>query len=299
MTYSLFADLTPPTSGNAETLGVSLAEEFVCQPGWLVGYRFVRPSTDTPGPFSAAFYDTATGTADPATVVNGINPGAAVGWIDVLLPTPVRFTSVIRARPTIYHPSGKYAYLNGAFGPSGPWASGRTNGGLYAPPNSATAQGNGLYVAGASNAYPVNSYDSTFYYVDLLWSDTDPSTRTGTGSTAVTLTTSGTGIARRAGGGTATVALTTTGSGTARRAGTATTGITLTTSGAGTTRRSGTAAVDVALTVTGAGTSRRSGTATVDITVDVMGAGRVPGQFLGRLSSGEPRTTWSSGPPIT
>lgn len=298
--YALFRELIPPTSGNAETIGVSLATEVVCQPGYLLGYEFVRPSVVTVGPFTAAFYDISSGVADPATVVTNITP-SGIGRIPVLLPTPVFFPSVITARATIYHPSGRYAFLNNAFASDGLYPAGASNGDLFAPPSAATTQGNGLYVAGDSIAMPVNTFDETLYYISPIWSTENPNEKSGSFTVSVCAAASGTGTARRQGVVTLPTTVSVAGAGTACQQGSATQDVQLGVTGAGTGRRVGamTPGVDVGVSVQG--TARRSGSFIANISLTVNASGQVPGQAGARhqVRVGPPSSGWRIGPPTT
>lgn len=318
--YSAFADVEAPTVANSETIGVNLATEFVCQPGWLIGYRFVRPTVATTGPFSAAFYATATGTADPDSIITGITP-AGVGWIDVLLPEPVHYAAEIRARATVHHPSGRYAFQNNAFALDGTFPSGRTNGPVYAPHSLATANGQGLFLAGASIAMPTNMFDETFYYVDVIWSDEDPAGREGTGATTATATLAGAGSKATAGTGdtTATGALASTGHKTGRGTGalTATSGLTGTghkdaTGTAGTTAtaalaatgtptRSGTGSLTATAGLAATGQAHRTGTGALTATATLASNGHDPDDAVTapQFTVGAPHTRWNVGAPRT
>lgn len=298
--YSAFADIAAPTTANSETIGVSLGTEFVCQPGWLVGYRFVRPSVATVGPFSAAFYATATGTADPASVVSGIAP-STVGWIDVLLPAPVYYAAEIRARATIHHPSGRYAYLNNAFALDGTWPSGRTNGPVYAPHSLATANGQGLFKAGASIAMPDQMFDETFYYVDVIWSDTDPVGREGTGTTSATAALAGAGSKTTAGNSALTAVGSLTALGTKTGIGTGATTATATTNAAGTAARQGSVALTATALLAGDGQTHRSGTGALATTATLAAAGHNPDDTVTapQFTVGAPHTRWAVGAPRT
>jgi hypothetical protein len=316
--YALFRELSVPTVGNAEDIGVTLGTEVVCQPGWLMGYEFVRPSTDTTGPFTAAFYDVASGLAVAGTTITGINP-AGVGRIQVLLGTPVYFASEIRARAAIHHPAGRYAFLNNAFAADGLYPSGATAGPLFAPPSIATANGNGLYVAGSSIAMPVNMFDETLYYVSPLWSDVDPVGRTGTGATSATTTLASSGTKNASGTGTltATAALASTGRKTGQGTGSLTAVGALAEAGAkdgrgtaalaatallgatGTTTRSGTGSLNATAALGGSGQAQRRGTGALTAAAVLTGSGYNPADLQPDrdIRPGPPHSAWSLGPP--
>lgn len=61
-----------------------------------------------------------------------------------------------------YHCSGNYSATGNGFG------SAVTNGPLTAP-SSAGSIGNGVYVYGASSAFPTNSFNATNYWVDVVF----------------------------------------------------------------------------------------------------------------------------------
>src|SRR5262249_25905734 len=94
-----------------------------------------------------------------------IDNEAATCWQQVTFSSPVAITANTTYVASYFAPSGGYAYSHGYFA-----TSGFANGPLYAPSTS-ESNGNGLYRYGTSSQFPSSSYNSTNYYVDVIFND--------------------------------------------------------------------------------------------------------------------------------
>ncbi|MGC2222053.1 MAG: DUF4082 domain-containing protein [Methylocella sp.] len=84
----------------------------------------------------------------------------ASGWQQVNLPTPVAITAGTTYFAS-YHTNGFYSASGNYF------ATATTNGPLTAPA-SASSGGNGVYAYGGTSTFPVNNYNATNYWVDVI-----------------------------------------------------------------------------------------------------------------------------------
>ena len=84
----------------------------------------------------------------------------ASGWQQVNLPTPVSIAAGTTYMAS-YHSNGFYSADSNYF------ATATTNGPLTAPA-SASSGGNGVYAYGGTSTFPVNTYNATNYWVDVI-----------------------------------------------------------------------------------------------------------------------------------
>ena len=127
--------------------------------GYITGIRFYKGSGNTGTHVGYLWTDTGTLLAT-ATFTNE----TASGWQQVNLSTPVAITAGTIYVASYLAPAGHYADDQNYFA-----SSGVTNGPLTALSNSA-AGGNGVYLYGTSGGFPTNTYESSNYYVDVLFS---------------------------------------------------------------------------------------------------------------------------------
>jgi hypothetical protein len=157
---SIFGNAVPNNpidDGNAVTLGVKF---WSAQSGTISAIRFYRAVTNPRG-YVAKLY-TAGG-----TLLGSVNlakeDGPVPGWQVANFPSPIP----IKANTT-YIAAYYSAVGHGAWDERG-LSNGVTNGPLTAPAGSAVG-GNGVYHY--NNTFPNNTYDSSNYYVDVLFTPT-------------------------------------------------------------------------------------------------------------------------------
>lgn len=145
---------------NSVELGVKFSST---KPGKITSLRFYKGSQDT-GTHTAHLWS-ASGQLLTSATFGG---ETSSGWQQVNFPAPV----TIAANTTYvasYHTNGFYSASGNYF------TKARTNGPLTAP-----AGNNGVYAYGSAVAFPSNSYRSTNYWVDVVFSasatETPPST---------------------------------------------------------------------------------------------------------------------------
>ncbi len=158
---SLFLASDVPAVVNVnDTRSVELGVKFTASTaGSITGFRFYKGSQDT-GTHTAHLWS-ATGTLLTSATFSG---ETASGWQQVNLTTPV----AIAANTTYiasYHSNGFYSADGNYF------ATAHTNGPLTAPA-SASSRGNGVYAYGSAVSFPSNTFNTTNYWVDVVFSGT-------------------------------------------------------------------------------------------------------------------------------
>jgi Domain of unknown function (DUF4082)/Bacterial Ig-like domain/Bacterial Ig domain len=149
--------LSANDSGSVE-LGVKFSSDTA---GWISGVRFYKSTLNT-GTHTGSLWGTdgtllATGTFTNET---------ASGWQTLSFPHPMQVTAGTTYVASYHAPNGHYAADGNYF------ATGYDNAPLHAP-SDATAT-NGVYNYSATSSYPSASYGSTNYWVDPIFSVTQP-----------------------------------------------------------------------------------------------------------------------------
>ncbi|SIO61560.1 Mo-co oxidoreductase dimerisation domain-containing protein [Singulisphaera sp. GP187] len=163
----------PAVASDADTSAVELGMKFTSDTaGTITGVRFYKGAANT-GTHVAHLW-TATGTLLATATFTG---ESASGWQQVLFSAPVAISANTTYVVSYFAPVGRYASNSAYFA-----TSGVDNGTLHAPSSPASG-GNGLYVYGSSGGFPTNSYNSTNYWVDVVYSGTDTTPPTVTTST--------------------------------------------------------------------------------------------------------------------
>ena len=158
---------------NAVELGVKFRSDVS---GYVTGLRFYKGSFNTGTHIGHLWSVTGTLLAQVT-----FSDESASGWQTATLSSPVAITP-----NTVYVAS--YHTDTGYFSMSRPYfTSGRTNSPLYAYSSSEVSGGNGLYRYGSS-AFPDQTYDSSNYWVDVLFSSNVAPTPTSTPTSIVTNT---------------------------------------------------------------------------------------------------------------
>jgi hypothetical protein len=179
---TIFDSGTVPSStgsGNPVELGVKFRSDVA---GTISGIRFYKQSTEA-GTHAVSLWNTS-GTllaSDSSTSETGS------GWQQVDFGAPV----TIAANTTYvasYYSNGRFSYTSGAFA-----STGVDNLPLHALMNGVDGA-NGVYMYGASSSFPTNGFQSSNYFVDVVFgptaqpTDTPTPTPTSTPTPAPTLT---------------------------------------------------------------------------------------------------------------
>ena len=177
----------PTVVSDSDTAAVNLGVKFRSDVnGYITGIRFYKGTANT-GTHVGRLW-TSSGTQLATATFSG---ETASGWQQVNFATPVAITANTVYVASYFAPNGRYAGDGSYFA-----AAGRDNAPLHALQNGASG-GNGVYVYGSSPAFPSSSYNSSNYWVDVVFTtsapgDTTPPTVTTTsplgGATGVSTT---------------------------------------------------------------------------------------------------------------
>jgi methionine-rich copper-binding protein CopC len=151
---------TPTVLADSDTAAVELGVKFQAdQDGFVSGIRFYKGSANT-GTHTGSLWTT-TGTR-LATVT--FTAETASGWQQADFATPVAITANTTYVASYYAPNGRYSADTGFFA-AGPTVS---------SPLTALADGaeggNGVYRYGTGGGFPSSSYQSSNYWVDVVYS---------------------------------------------------------------------------------------------------------------------------------
>jgi hypothetical protein len=158
-TTSLFADVTPTTAAADDSSAIELGTRFVAsQDGTVTAVKFYKGTGNT-GTHVGSLW-TAGGTRlGQVTFTNE----SATGWQAATFATPIPVTAGTEYVVSYYAPVGRYSASPGYF------VSARTVGPLTAP-----AGANGVYRYGSGGGFPTGSYNSTNYFVDVVFRAASP-----------------------------------------------------------------------------------------------------------------------------
>ena len=167
------ATTTPAVAADSDTGAVELGVKF--RPtvnGYICGVRFYK-GTGNSGTHVGKLWSSTGILLASATFTNE----TASGWQQVDFASPVAVTANSVYVASYHAPVGRYAVNSNYF------SAGVTNGPLYALSNSESG-GNGVFLYG-SGGFPTNTYQSTNYWVDVVFTtstgpDTTPPTVTAT-----------------------------------------------------------------------------------------------------------------------
>jgi hypothetical protein len=154
-----------PTGSTTENDGtpINLGMKFIPgQSGYVTGLRFYKSASNT-GTHTGRLYN-ASGTLLASAVFSG---ETASGWQQVNLSTPVAVTAGATYLVSYHSSSGYYSLTPNYFG------SAVVNGPLTAPASS-TSGGNGVYLYSTSPGRPVNTWNASNYWVDVVFNTTLP-----------------------------------------------------------------------------------------------------------------------------
>ncbi|WP_329083733.1 DUF4082 domain-containing protein [Streptosporangium sp. NBC_01469] len=152
----------PAVPAQPDTQGVTLGVKFTAATsGTATGIRFYKGTQNT-GTHIGSLWTSGGTLLASATFTNE----TATGWQEVSFSTPVAITANTTYVASYYAPAGRYATTRPYF------VSAYVNGPLTALANGAGG-GNGVYTYGAANAFPTSNYQSTNYWVDVVFIPTD------------------------------------------------------------------------------------------------------------------------------
>jgi hypothetical protein len=160
---SIWNDSTVPAVAAAnDTSSVELGTRFTSDVGGqITGVRFYKGATNT-GTHTGTLWSISGTKLAQVTFTNE----TAQGWQQANFATPVTITAGTQYVISYHAPNGNYSVDDGGF-------TGRSadNPPLHAPASTAGAL-NGLYIYGASPAFPNASYHDSNYWVDVVFSPT-------------------------------------------------------------------------------------------------------------------------------
>ena len=157
---SLFGSLLPAVPAAAgDTSSVELGTAFsVSAAGSATGVRFYKGAGNT-GTHVGSLWNAAGGKLAQVTFAGE----TSTGWQSASFSTPVVLTPGQRYVVSYLAPNGNYAYTAAFF--AEPWINGVLT---------AAGPDNGLYSYGAGGSMPVNSWNATNYFVDILFAPATP-----------------------------------------------------------------------------------------------------------------------------
>lgn len=152
--FSLFNNLTPTIASINDSSAVEVGTAFTpATSGTITAIKFYK-GTGNSGTHIGNLWS-ASGTKLGSVTFSG---ETATGWQSATLATPVPVTAGTTYIVSYFAPQGRYsgtpAYFNTAY---------------TAGPLSARAGNNGLYFYGPSGGFPTGSYNSTNYFVDIVF----------------------------------------------------------------------------------------------------------------------------------
>lgn len=196
-TYRLWPATLGPASSVTDNQPLNLGTEVrVSTPAWATALHFWRGLEDITSPVTGRIWraDTVTtGTVLPGSEVVFTLTGT--GWQTAALAVPVALDPAFPYKVSI-SVSGRWSVTHDYF-TTGPGAAGITNGVLTAPAPAQSVNGQGVFSAGTSAAYPGNSGGGRNYWVDLSVIDIAPTTRVPLGQAAVSHTVAPLRIAKK------------------------------------------------------------------------------------------------------
>jgi hypothetical protein len=155
---------TPAVPSDPDASAIEVGVKFRSDvDGSITGIRFYKGTTNT-GTHVGNLW-TAGGALLASVTFSG---ETASGWQQANFTTPVGITANIVYVASYFAPAGRYAVTDANFA-----SAGVDNPPLHALSNGA-APGNGVYTYGASSAFPTSSFNSTNYWVDVVFTTSGP-----------------------------------------------------------------------------------------------------------------------------
>jgi hypothetical protein len=148
--------LTPAANdSNAVELGVKFRAD---TDGFVTGLEFYKGAGNT-GTHVGHLWSSTGQLLATGTFINE----TATGWQTLQFTSPVSITGNTTYVASYYAPVGRYAVSGGYF------TAGFDSGPLHIP-SSAASGGNGVYLYGSGGGFPVNTFNATNYWVDVVFS---------------------------------------------------------------------------------------------------------------------------------
>jgi hypothetical protein len=153
------ASAAPATFATSETRSIELGVKFRSDvAGFITGVRFYK-GTDTTGTHTGTLWSSTGTRLATATFTSE----TASGWQQVLFSTPVAITANTIYVVSYHSNVGRYAYTYNTFA-----SAGVDNGPLHAL-KAGVSKGNGVYRYGSGPVFPRSSYNSSNYWVDVVF----------------------------------------------------------------------------------------------------------------------------------
>jgi hypothetical protein len=150
---------TPANPAHADTAAVELGVKFKADVnGKITGIRFYKGSGNSGTHIGNLWSSTGTKLASA-----NFSGETATGWQQVNFATPVNVTAGTVYVASYFAPVGRYAGDGGAF------ASAGVDNGLLHALRDGVSGGNGVYRYGSTSGFPSNSFNSTNYWVDVVF----------------------------------------------------------------------------------------------------------------------------------
>ena len=150
---------TPTVASDSDTGAVELGVKFRSDvSGFVTGIRFYKGAGNT-GTHIGSLWSTSGQRLATATFTNE----TATGWQQVNFATPVAVTANTVYVASYYAPNGRYAGDNSYFA-----ASGVDRNMLHALQNGVSG-GNGVYAYGSTSSFPASTFQSSNYWVDVVF----------------------------------------------------------------------------------------------------------------------------------
>jgi hypothetical protein len=155
---SIFEFGTPATVDANDNSAVNLGLKFTSDSGGTIsGIRFYKAAANT-GTHVGSLWSSAGDLLAQVT----FSGESASGWQKATFSSPVTITANTTYVASYFAPNGHYSVDGGAFS-----AAGTDNPPLHSLANALS--GNGVYAYGATSAFPVNRFNATNYWVDVLF----------------------------------------------------------------------------------------------------------------------------------
>ena len=176
---TIFGTGLPKTVADPDRNAVELGVKFrASTTGTVTGIRFYKGSTNT-GTHTGSLWSS-TGTRLATVTFSG---ETASGWQSMSFATPVAITAGTTYVASYYAPVGRYSKDQGFFG-----SSGTTSGPLTALQNGVDGP-NGVYRYSVGGGFPTSTWQSSNYWVDVVFSTASGGGGGGGDTTAPTVTT--------------------------------------------------------------------------------------------------------------
>ncbi len=156
---SIWGPVDVPATQTQEALPVELGVQFQSEvAGYIKGVRFYKASGNTGTHYGHLWTDS--GDLLGQVVFTG---ESASGWQEAYFPTPIAVLANTTYIASYHTSTGHWSYTAGGLGTA------VHNEPLRALANGADSPGNGVYKYGESGSFPTESYNSTNYWVDVVF----------------------------------------------------------------------------------------------------------------------------------